>query len=250
MDPALAPAAESPPVAPTDAPDAARERALRGALAALRADRPVAFPTETVWGLAACARSVRAVEAVRRWKGRGDRQPMAVLVSRIEALDDLGIALPPLARRLAEAFWPGPLTLVVPADVAFAPGVAREDGALGLRCSPHPAARAIACAAEAEGLGPLTATSLNRTGDPPAADRDAARALCAGPGDPWLFADVADGFDDARGAEPTTVVDTTTSPARIVRWGGIDAAALARFGDAIDLAGPAATAHRQGDQPA
>jgi L-threonylcarbamoyladenylate synthase len=250
MDPALAPAPASPPVVPTAATAAARERALRAAIAALRADRPVAFPTETVWGLAACARSAAAVEAVRRWKGRGDRQPMAVLVSSVAVLDDLGIALPALARRLAEVFWPGPLTLVVPTAVAFAPGVARADGALGLRCSPHPAAHALGLAAEAEGLGPLTATSLNRTGDPPAADRRAARALCGGPGDPWLFADVADGFEDARGAEPSTVVDVTSSPARIVRWGAIAAEALERFADAIDLRGPAQHAHRQGDQPA
>lgn len=225
------------PGGPTPPPDA-RALALRDAVEALRADRPVAFPTETVWGLAVSARSEAGMAALRAWKGRDAGQPVSVLVSSPDVLRALALALPPLVRRLVDAFWPGPLTLVVPCRLHFAAGVTRADGALGLRCSPHPVARALARAAEDAGLGPLTATSLNRSGDPPAADRAAARSLCRGPGAPHLLDGFGGGSDgageDADGAAPTTIVDTTTEPARVLRWGGIDAAALAPFGDAID----------------
>jgi len=214
----------------------AGEPALAAALAALRADRPVAFPTETVWGLAVSARSEAGMAALRAWKGRDAGQPVSVLVSDPAALEALGIALPPLGRRLAEAFWPGPLTLVVPCRAVLAAGVARADGALGLRCSPHPAARGLARAAEAAGLGPLTATSLNRHGEPPAADLEGARTLCAGPGAPHLFFDRAGG--DAGGEAPSTIVDLTTAPARVLRAGPIDARALSPFGVAAEGLAP------------
>lgn len=206
--------------------------ALAAAVAALVRGELVAFPTETVWGLGADARSPVAMERLRRWKGRDAQQPVAVLVPGREALAALGIALPPAAARLADAFWPGPLTLVVPAPPGrFAAGVARADGAVGLRCSPHPTARALTAALLRAGAGPLTATSLNRSGAPPARTRAEAAALCAGP-DSILCLDEG---PDAGGGPPSTVVDCSGARPVVLRAGAISEIELSR---AQELAEP------------
>jgi len=194
--------------------------ALGAAVEALRAGGLVGFPTETVWGLAADARSPAALERLARWKGRAGEQPISILVADLDALAPLGIRVDAPARRLAAAFWPGPLTLVLPARAALAPGVARADGAVGVRCSPHPVAAALAAAA-----GPLTATSLNRHGEPPARSRAEAERLCRGPDAPLL---VGPDGPDAGGAPPSTVVDLTGARARVLRAGAISRDALAR----------------------
>jgi L-threonylcarbamoyladenylate synthase len=201
---------------------------LAAAIERLRAGGLVAFPTETVWGLGADARSAAALERLRRWKGRGEAQPVAILVEGVASLAALGLVADTAARRLADAFWPGPLTLVLPCRAAFAPGVARADGAVGVRCSPHPVAAALAAAAARAGVGPLTATSLNRHGEPPARTRAEAERLCAGDGDAPLV--VGSEGPDAEGGEPSTVVDCSSPRPNVLRWGAIDRAALARAG--------------------
>ena len=148
----------------------------------------LAYPTETIWGLGADARSAEALERLCRWKRRAASEPVALLVENAERAAQLGFQLGPAARRLAEAFWPGPLTLVVPSRDEFAPGVARDDGAVGLRCSAHPLAEALARRLRLAGIGPITATSLNRSGEPPAAGLATAQALCGeGPDEPRLI---------------------------------------------------------------
>jgi len=162
--------------------------ALAAAVAHVRAGGLLAFPTETVWGLGADARSEAALARLRRWKGRSEGQPVSVLVASAESAHALGLPLPGAARRLAAAFWPGPLTIVVPAPPGrFATGVARADGAVGLRCSSHPRTAALVAALERAGGGPLTATSLNRHGEPPVRTRSEALALCRGDDAPRCF---------------------------------------------------------------
>ena len=214
-----------------DSMEVIREARLSEALSALRSDRLVAFPTETVWGLAACARSSAALERLRLWKGRGADHPISVLISGASALESLGVEVSPVASRLAERFWPGPLTLVLGSRGPFAPGVARSDGAIGVRCSPHPLAAALAQRAEAEGLGPLTATSLNRTGEAPAHNGETARRLCDAPDSPFLL-EVAG--EDASAGPPSTVLDVTCRPARLLRVGHIGLADLASLDIEID----------------
>jgi L-threonylcarbamoyladenylate synthase len=212
---------------PGERPDeTSGEEAIAAAVQWLAADGFVAYPTETVWGLGACANRPRAIERLMAWKGRGGDAPMSVLVDSVEAAAQIGCRFGPPARRLAAAFWPGPLTLVVPCDRGLAQGVARADGALGLRCSPHPVANALAHAVRAAGLGPLTSTSFNRSGEDPAADRVAAAALVRGrgPAEPLLV----ETGTDAGGAAPSSVVDCTAAPPRILRVGAIEAGALER----------------------
>jgi L-threonylcarbamoyladenylate synthase len=197
---------------------AARRDPAAEAVARLAAGGLVAFPTETLWGLGADARSDEAVARLRRWKG--GEQPLSVLVTGRPALEALGVEVGECARRLTDAFWPGPLTLVLPCHGRFAAGVSRADGALGLRCSPHPVAAALARALAAEGVGPITATSLNRHGTPPARSRAEAELACRSGDDdaPLLF--VGDGLD-AGGGRPSTVVDCTGAAPVVLRWGAI-----------------------------
>jgi L-threonylcarbamoyladenylate synthase len=198
---------------------------LERAVAEIRAGALLAYPTETLFGLGADARSGAAVERLRSWKGREPERPLPILVEDCEALERLGVDLSPLPRRMAEAFWPGPLTLVLHCPEPFAPGVAREDGAVGFRCSSHPVAASLARRVAREGIGPLTATSLNRSGAPPARTRSEAARCCDGrPGSPILI-------DDLPGAEPcsgspSTVLDLTLGEPRMLRVGAISPAAL------------------------
>lgn len=134
---------------------------LSEAAALLRAGRLVAVPTETVYGLAARADSDEAVAAIYRAKGRPDFNPLIVHVAdaqaagRIADLDDA-------ARALAAAFWPGPLTLVLPrrADAGLAAAVTAGLPTVALRVPAHPLMRALL----AEAGVPLAAPSANRSG--------------------------------------------------------------------------------------
>jgi tRNA threonylcarbamoyl adenosine modification protein (Sua5/YciO/YrdC/YwlC family) len=203
---------------------AAAAPGLDAALDWLVGDGLLAYPTETVWGLGAAAASERAVERLRAWKGRGDAAPIAVLVPDLGALEALGAELSDAARTLAAAFWPGPLTLVLRCPARFAPGIAGREGAVGFRCSSHPAARALARAAFARGLGALTATSLNRSGETPARTRGEAAALCREDG-PRLL---AGSWPDAEGGAPSSVIDLSGAAPRLLREGAIEAGALLR----------------------
>jgi tRNA threonylcarbamoyl adenosine modification protein (Sua5/YciO/YrdC/YwlC family) len=200
---------------------------LGEAVAWIREGGLLAYPTETVWGLGADATSEAALGRLRRWKGRGEAQPLSLLVPGASALAGLGCEASPLALALAAAFWPGPLTLVLPCRRRFAAGVARADGALGLRSSSHPVAAELARRLSQAGVGPITATSLNPSGAPAARTREEARALCAAsPADPGPRLLSGNG-PDAGGAAASTVVDLTGPRPRVLRWGALGPAALA-----------------------
>jgi L-threonylcarbamoyladenylate synthase len=192
--------------------EAALERVAEGGL--------VAFPTETSWGLGADARSDAAQAKLRAWKGREAAKPVSVLVADGADLARLGARLSPAAERLARAFWPGPLTLVVRCEAKLAAGVAGPGGAVGLRCSPHPVAAALAALAAARGVGPLTATSLNRAGEPDCRTRAEAEA--------WAGDDVAlVAGRDAGGGPPSSVVDATGAEPIVLREGALSRTVLA-----------------------
>ena len=143
------------PVVPADA------AGIAAAADVLRAGGLVAVPTETVYGLAARADSAEAVAAIYRAKQRPDFNPLIVHVPDLAAAEALAV-LDARARRLAEAFWPGALTLVLPLrhGAPIAPAVTAGLPTIALRCPAHPAMRALLAAS---GL-PLAAPSANRSG--------------------------------------------------------------------------------------
>ncbi len=146
------------PVPEIRAPDAA---GIAAAVAALRGGGLVALPTETVYGLAARADSADAVASIYRAKGRPDFNPLIVHVPSLEAARDLAL-FDERAEKLARAFWPGALTLVLPLreGARIAPAVTAGLPTIALRCPAHPVMRAVL---EASGL-PLAAPSANRSG--------------------------------------------------------------------------------------
>ncbi len=177
----------------------------------------LAYPTETVWGLGADACSVAAIERLRGWKGKRESAPISILVADPEALEPLGFEFNDLARRLVAAFWPGPLTLVLDCRDRFAPGVSRHDGAVGVRCSSHPIGAALARRLAAEGVGPITSTSLNRSGATPAVTLEQVREVCGADLEgPRLLA--VEGAE-AGGDGESTVIDTTGPELVVLRWG-------------------------------
>ncbi|MCB9758453.1 MAG: L-threonylcarbamoyladenylate synthase [Alphaproteobacteria bacterium] len=141
---------------------------VQAAAAALqRPGAVILYPTETVYGLGGRAGDSAACRRIAAIKDR-PMQPLIVLLDQARA-EALQVALPPLARALAARFWPGPLTLIVPAApvaAALAGGLAPEllgpEQTVSLRWSGHPVADALV-----EAAGPITSTSANRHGEPP-----------------------------------------------------------------------------------
>ncbi len=117
----------------------------------------VVYPTETLYGLGACALSRSAVARVADLKGRADGKPIAVIVSDVEMMTQVVTRVPPPAEGLIERFWPGPLTLVLPARADLPPELTAGSGVIGVRVSSHPIARALSAVVGE----PITATSAN-----------------------------------------------------------------------------------------
>jgi L-threonylcarbamoyladenylate synthase len=120
----------------------------------------VAFPTETVYGLGADARKVEAVAKVYEVKRRPRDHPLIVHVADGKALDEWGAEVPPVARILAAAFWPGPLTIIVKRSERLPDAATGGGDSVGLRVPSHPMAQALL---ERFG-GPIAAPSANRFG--------------------------------------------------------------------------------------
>lgn len=139
---------------------AADAAAIADAARLLRAGRLVAFPTETVYGLGADARNVDAVRGIFAAKGRPDDHPVIVHVAGLSAAQAWAAHLPDGACALAQAFWPGPLTLIVPRAADVSDAVTGGQASIGLRAPAHPVARALL----AEFGGGIAAPSANRFG--------------------------------------------------------------------------------------
>ncbi len=138
--------------------------AIAEAAQALAEGELVALPTETVYGLGARADDDAAVAKIFAAKGRPADHPLIVHV--LDAADAAHFAaqLPPVARRLMDAFWPGPLTVIVPRAAGVAAAAAGGQGSIGLRCPAHPVARALLAAARDLGVRGVAAPSANRFG--------------------------------------------------------------------------------------
>ena len=184
-------------------------RAVEIAASALRRGELVAFPTDTVYGLAAKVWDGRAVSRLFEVKGRDPLKAVAILLAGWDGL--LEVAESPLeyVRRLAARFWPGPLTLVVK-RLASLPAEVSATDSIGLRVPDHPFALKLLAQ-----VGPLAATSANRSGSPDS--RTAAEVFAALSGRIEL---VIDG-GTTPGGVPSTVVDCTADPPALLRAGPI-----------------------------
>ena len=189
----------------------------------LRAGGLVAFPTETVYGLGCDATNADALHRLYAVKGRPAEHPVIVHVARAEQLDVLARDIPDVARVLADACWPGPLTLVV-ARRAGAVDDAATGGrdTVGVRVPDHPVALALL-----DGFGgPVAAPSANRFGNVSPTTAEHVRADLGTDVDLIL-----DGGPCAVGVE-STIVDVTGTEAVILRVGGVSEARLARLAGA------------------
>ncbi len=124
----------------------------------------VAFPTETVYGLGARADDPQAVQKVFAAKGRPSAHPLIVHVADAASAQAFAASWPDLAQRLTQAFWPGPLTVIVPRRDGMAADAAGGQASIGLRCPSHPVAQALLVAAARLGVPGIAAPSANRFG--------------------------------------------------------------------------------------
>lgn len=189
--------------------------AIGSAASALAAGGLVGLPTETVYGLAARARDRQAVARVFAVKGRPLDHPVIVHITGPEALGQWGASVAGYARALAQALWPGPLTLVVPAADDVPRYVTGGQDTVGLRCPAHPVALAVI-----EAAGPLAAPSANRFGQVSPTSAADVVADVGGRLDPARDL-VLDGGDCPVGVE-STILDCTGGSPRVLRWGAVE----------------------------
>lgn len=195
----------------------------------LRGGAVVALPTETVYGLAADAESPEAVARIFEAKGRPSSHPLIVHLPSVDALDDGWVAsIPPVAQRLADLLWPGPLTLIFERGPRVPDAVTGGLETVGIRVPSHPAMRSVL---ERFGGG-LAAPSANRFG---AVSPTTAAHVLADLG--HRIEAIVDGGDCEVGIE-STIVDVSTGVARILRPGAVTREELeAIVGGPVPLAG-------------
>lgn len=189
--------------------DEAVRTLARGALAVI--------PTDTVYGIAADAFTPDAVAALLKAKGRGRQMPPPVLIGDVRTLDGLALDVPPEVRDLVEAFWPGPLTIIVNAQPSLMWDLGETQGTVALRMPDNEFTLALL-----RRTGPLAVSSANKSGRRAARTaNDAARQLRKA---------VSIYLDNgrSRGAVPSTIIDATGPELKIVRQGALRPAELAK----------------------
>jgi L-threonylcarbamoyladenylate synthase len=190
---------------------------IRRAAEALRRGGLVAFPTDTLYALGADALAPDAIERVLTAKGRHHGKPLSVLVPTVEAAQGLVNHLPESVRSLMQTFWPGPLTIVVKASAKVPEVLRGATATIGLRIPGGVVAQAVLAAFG----GPIIGTSANKSGGADPADAKTVQRAIGGQIDMIL-----DGGRVSLGV-PSTVIDCTGEPARLLREGGIPRAKLA-----------------------
>jgi len=192
-------------------PAAPQRDAIEEAAKWIQRGEVVALPTDTLYGLAVDPFNAEAVARLFAAKGRPDDRAIPLIAADRAQVEQHVAPLAASAARLAEHFWPGPLTLLLPAPRAMAAAVSAGTGKVGVRVPDDQCARAI-CAAAGR---PVTATSANVSGEAATADPSAVeRAL----GDRIVFL-----FDSGptRGGAPSTIVDVAAGAPTLVRAGAI-----------------------------
>ena len=183
--------------------------AIRQALEVLQAGGLVAFPTDTVYGVGALAFDGKAVESIYAAKDRPSEKAIPVLIADAADINKITSEVPPMAKKLAERFWPGPLTIVVPKHLSLPDSVSATN-TVGIRVPDHDVARIVLRAA-----GPIAVTSANISGRPSPSTAQEVLAQLKG-----RISLIIDG-GKTPGGIPSTVVDCSASRPIIVREGPI-----------------------------
>ena len=187
---------------------------LAAAQRAIAAKACVVLPTDTVYGIGADAFSPQAVATLLAAKGRGRSMPPPVLIPRLQTMDGLATDIPEDARNLARTFWPGGLTLIFHAQPSLSWDLGDTMGTVALRMPDDRIALDLLGV-----TGPLAVSSANRTGSPAAQNAAEARTMLAESVEVYL----EDGHRPLAGSEgiPSTIVDATSEPMRVVRRGAV-----------------------------
>lgn len=188
---------------------------LAAAVDALRRDQVIVLPTDTLYALAADTFSAIAVENIYAMKQRRVEQALPLMAASLQQVQQFA-RLDPVAHKLALRFWPGPLTLVLPARSSLPVHARAADGTVAVRVPAHNFCRDVAAALRR----PLTATSTNISGSPPAARVEEIAAT--------IRDAVALIFDEgeSRGSQPSTIVRATQHGLVLIREGQITREAL------------------------
>lgn len=186
-----------------------RPAELEEAVARIRSGGLIVIPTDTVYGIGALASNPRAVADLLAAKGRGRQMPPPVLVDAPEAIDRLAVEVPVPARRLADAHWPGGLTLILRARPDLGWDLGETGGTIALRMPKHDRILELISL-----TGPLAVTSANLTGAEPATS--VGRAVSSF-GDRALYVDGG----ETPGSTPSTILDFAHGDARAVRLGAL-----------------------------
>jgi L-threonylcarbamoyladenylate synthase len=193
-----------------------RPAGIASAVSALKGSRLVVLPTDTVYGIGADAFDGAAVAALLAAKGRGRDMPVPVLVGSWHTIDGLVYSVPPSARELIRAFWPGALSLVVRQAPSLQWDLGDANGTVMLRMPLHPVAIELL-----REVGPMAVSSANVSGRPAAVTAADARNQLGDLVEVYLEAGPS-----ARQAA-STIVDLTSAQPRVLREGPITAAAIA-----------------------
>ena len=183
--------------------------AIRQALEVLQAGGLVAFPTDTVYGVGALAFDGKAVESIYIAKDRPIEKAIPILIGDADDITKISSEVPPMAKKLAERFWPGPLTLIVPKHLGLPDSVSATN-TVGVRVPDHLVARSVLRAA-----GPMAVTSANLSGQPSPSTAEEVFTQLNG-----RIALILDG-GKTPGGVPSTLVDCTGTQPIVVRQGPI-----------------------------
>jgi L-threonylcarbamoyladenylate synthase len=184
---------------------------IERAASTLRAGGIGAVPTDTLYGLAANPFDGTAVSRLFTMKNRALERALPLVAADLGQVRACVGIITPLADRLADRFWPGPLTLVFAAPTSLAAEVTGASGTVGIRVPAHDVTRALCAAAGV----PLTATSANISGKPPTNDPDVVATELG------AYLDVLVDAGYTPGGPPSTIVDVTGLEPRLIRAGAI-----------------------------
>lgn len=211
---------------------------LQQAAQLLQQGQVVAIPTETVYGLAADARNPEAVEKIFAAKGRPQDNPLIVHIATMDQLDALVTEIPPVAQNLAQAFWPGPLTMIFGRSDTIPATVSAGLNTLAVRMPSHPTARRLIALSGC----PLAAPSANTSGRP--------SPTCAAHVMEDLGGRIAAVVDDGScsvGLE-STVVDVTSTPIRVYRPGAVTVEMLRSVAGAVEVSAAVTEGLHEGEK--